>query len=398
MMRLILYITAHILFLSILHSPLQAQGVITVRVSFKVILNPADGARPTLGPSGAVLADADVDTTIAAMNDLYRPYFRGFRFQRVGPVIDVGGIGDMTGPSRYFNTNFVTDPNRIQLRNQMEEAAMTDGRYAWNNNAINVYVNGGTQGGICSFPGDHNIVIVGGRAIGPGQTLLHEIGHYFNLVHTHEDDLVDTLADNPSWDLDQIANNNFGVNYAMLSPAQKAQVDDVMLNLMSYHGTIGGSVVPTGSIYQSRLTEQQLDRWADGAAGIYGGNRQFVVDSLTIFVDVAAPQQRPFFGHSANPYNNLRDAVNQAISWRNGGWGSVLMLRPGAFNQQMTINTPLTLRATRRGSATIGRANQLAEPDPSTSKIEESSDEAQVISGSKPTKSGLPVNGVKQQR
>lgn len=151
MMRLILYITAHILFLSILHSPLQAQGVITVRVSFKVILNPADGARPTLGPSGAVLADADVDTTIAAMNDLYRPYFRGFRFQRVGPVIDVGGIGDMTGPSRYFNTNFVTDPNRIQLRNQMEEAAMTDGRYAWNNNAINVYVNGGTQGGYAHF-------------------------------------------------------------------------------------------------------------------------------------------------------------------------------------------------------------------------------------------------------
>lgn len=248
---------------------LQAQGVITVRLSYKIMLNPADGNRPTnTNAAGMVVqvTDADIDAAISTMNSLFANYSRGYRFQRVDPVTDIGGEGDVTGPSQYFNNDFRTAGTA--LRNQLEDTAMRNAAYAWNNTAINIYINQGTSGGYCSLPDDdRNVIIVGAISANAGNTQLHELGHYFNLCHTHgcgptttDDGVADTLVDNPAWDEDGIAKNSFpDKTYPQLSAGNKLQVDDVVLNLMSYHGTTGNQdtiYAHPGETTQSRLTEQ----------------------------------------------------------------------------------------------------------------------------------------------
>lgn len=356
----------------------QAQGVINIRVSYKVILNPADGSRP-IRTGTTTVSDADITTAINAMNALLQTYFRGYRIQLVGAITNIGGMGDTTGPSRWFNTDFFNVPNATTLRNQMEAAAMSDARYAWMANAINIYINNGTAGGLCSFPGQGNIVIVGGSVANAGATQLHEIGHYFSLCHTQgcacgcgpcgscststdctapgDDGMADTLPDLACWTQDQIARNSFGVSFAMLSAAQQAQVNNTFRNLMSYHGTccsVGGA--------QAQLTELQLDRWADVASTNTGG-RLGVCDGVTIFVEANAPAQRGFRGPSTNPWPTIREAQDDAANYlRNLRLGSILILRPGAYNEQLTLNTPMTLRATRNGAATIGSSTPIEAP------------------------------------
>lgn len=336
-------------------------AVIGIRLSYKIVLNPNGGTRP---PD---VTNADIYTAVEQMNNLMKNYLRGFRFQVV-EILDIGANGQTVGPSQWYNTNFFA-PQGAMWKDEMEVAAISDSAYWWRNNAVNIYITNGISGGICSFPGEgDNILIIGGNSDNIGWLQLHELGHYFNLCHTQgclcacfgidgcgeapgDDEIADTLPDRSDWNQDGIANHNFGQPYAMLSPVQKNQVDNSFFNIMSYHGSgCGQGMVP------DRLTEQQLDRWADAAGAASGVNRIFAVDSIAIFVDVTAPQQHPFFGSSANPYNNIVDAVNEASAVVNSGLGAVLTLRPGAFNQQLTIGIPLTLRATRIGPVTLGSA------------------------------------------
>lgn len=329
---------------------LHAQGVITVRLSYKIVLNPADGNRPIRG--AAQVTDNDIDTAVAAMNTLSAAYFRGFRFQRVDPVTNVGGKNDTTGPSQYFGFDFQASKNGPTVRDQMEAAALSDGRYAWNSNAINIYINQGTTGGLCSFPDSgKNIILVGAVSATAGNTQLHEVGHYFNLSHTHTDDLSDTLGDNPAWTEDNVAANAFsGKNYSQLDASQKQQVDDLILNLMSYHGTTGNQapIYNLGQV-QSRLTEQQLDRWADAA----NGRRAGVCDGTTIFARVSNSYGS---GSSSDPYGSL--VVATAVASNRPG-NNIVILKPGDSSERITINPPrgttVTLRATRQGAVTIGR-------------------------------------------
>ncbi len=173
--RSLLYVVTITLLIAASPSLAQAQGVITVRLSYKVVLNPANGSRPT-GPGGGTVTNANIDAAIAAMNTLHETYFRGFRFQRVDPITNVGGLGDTTGPSIWFNTNFFAPGGGAQ-KDLMEAAAMSDPRYAWNDDAINIYITNGICGGICSFPGgSDNIIIIGGCAANSGPLHLHEIG------------------------------------------------------------------------------------------------------------------------------------------------------------------------------------------------------------------------------
>jgi hypothetical protein len=325
-------------------------GTITVNLSYKVVLNPADGTRP---PG---VTDAAIDQAVAGMNTLFQAYFRGYSFQRVGPITQVGGQGDSTGPSRWYNTNFFA-ADGVTQRTQMEAAAHADARYAWNNNAINVYIVNGFGGGLCSFPTADNIVLIGrGQSAGAASTQLHEIGHYFSLCHTQgcpcgcctagqtgtcntvpgDDGIADTLPDLACWSQDQIAQNSFGGRtYAQLNPGEQSQVDNVFQNLMSYHGTTcanGGS--------QTRLTELQLDGWADA-----NPNRLNATSGRrTRFVRVGANGS----GSSTNPFGRVQNAVNAANN------GDILLLRPGAYNEVLTINKAVTLRAPRTGAVAIG--------------------------------------------
>src|SRR5262245_50719942 len=96
---------------------------IEIRLSYKIILNPADGLRP---PSGAT--DLAISNTIVDMNALMANYQRGFRFRQVGPIETVGGINDTTGPSRYYDTDFNTgDPVADAFHMlEIEQAAMNN--------------------------------------------------------------------------------------------------------------------------------------------------------------------------------------------------------------------------------------------------------------------------------
>lgn len=352
-MKKFISISACAILLSILVSLVRADDVINIRLSYKVVLNPATGTRP---PG---VTDADIDNAITAMNALEETYFRGFRFVRVDPITNIGGRGDTTGagPSKWYNTDFFTEDG---AKLSMEREALTNPtRYAWNANAVNLYITNfnGRCAGICSFVGE-SIIIISGCTDDNGPLQLHEIGHYFALCHTQgcpcgsceagktgachtipgDDGISDTLPDLQCWNQNNIANWTFSTNYANLTPAQRQQVDDVFFNVMSYHfGTI-------------RMTELQLDRWTDTAAA----SRRATADGRTYFVQVGGNFLGS--GFSTNPFATVRRGVDAAANS-----GDIVLLRPGAYNEwPLTIgagNKAVTLRVTRQGPAVIGVAS-----------------------------------------
>jgi hypothetical protein len=179
---------------------------------------------------------------------------------------------NLPGVDQWFNVDVVA--NKGALDNAAKD---NPGLYAYRNNAVNVYINGSATSGVCSFPNsDDDIIFLGQNAL--PTTVIHEIGHFFNLCHTQgcscnncatgpgqcdspgDDEIADTLRDVACWDLNAIAQNNFGSPYASLSAFQQSQVDDVFFNIMSYHGT------------RDRFTEGQMDRWTEAANGAHGSS------------------------------------------------------------------------------------------------------------------------------
>jgi hypothetical protein len=343
-----LVVTGSLLWLIPVRMQTQEAGVITIRLSYKVVLNPADGTRP-LG-----VTDGDINDAVTRMNNLMSGYLRGYRFQVV-EILDIGGVSNPpAGPSQWYNTNFFDENNGANWKDQIEAAALADPAYQWRNNAINLYITNGICGGICSFPNDNDeIVIIGGCSDSNEPLQLHEIGHYFSLCHTQgcpcenctsnqnqacnngpvDDGIADTLPDRQCWTQDNIAQNNFGRLYAQLTPAEQQQVDDVFLNIMSYHANA------------ARLTEQQLDRWSQSA----NVDRIGVRSGRMIFAQPGAPANGN--GSPANPFNSVSAAVASANS---DPAPDIIILRPSSFNQTLLTGAAVTFRATRNGSALIG--------------------------------------------
>jgi hypothetical protein len=89
-----------------------------------------------------------------------------------------------------------------ELADLEAQAKANPAAFAWRSNAVNIYVVDELTdaGGVCSFPtiGPHREAIaINSRSIlGGSEGWLHEIGHYFNLIHTHEGDgVADTIPD-----------------------------------------------------------------------------------------------------------------------------------------------------------------------------------------------------------
>lgn len=323
-------------------SSASARSQIQWQVSIKLILD-ADGQRPPNLPGYQLATPAEIQAVVDTANAILRSTGRGYQLGLM-EIIEVAGI------SQYFDRALSEDARNDLARDAKNETV----RYQWRSGVINIYVNGTTNGsllGICSFPGDNEILLLSQR--GGGTTLPHELGHFFNLFHTQgascgpcdscggafddkSDHVSDTLTDWACWDQDDIAqNNNLGNSYAVLSAANRERVDNVFFNVMSYH---------TG---RDRLTSGQMDRLTDTA----NGSRDWAVTGRTRFVDYqnnarfpngsSAKSPLPFPNDTGGPYPTVAQGVFFA------GANDIVLIRTGTYQEGLTLDRPMTLRATR---------------------------------------------------
>lgn len=109
---------------------------------------------------------------------------------------------------------------------------------------------------------------------------------------------------------------------------------------MSYHDAL------TKNTVESRRTELQLDVVSD----IANTCRSAFVSGRTIFVSTSGSDSNTT-NNSATPYAT----VSKALSVANPSGGDIILLRTGHYSPLLTINQPVTLRATSQGPGTLGR-------------------------------------------
>lgn len=336
-----------LMILPALYRPASGQHI-EIRVSVKVILHPANGTRP----SG--ITDDLLNTAAASSNNWMAGYWRGYRF-RITEIKDIGGAsqGGTNGPSKWFGL----DPRGAGDWPQFQSDTQTDSRYLLRSDQVNFYVTQGLatgSGGACPIagnPNDTGYTACWGLVNGGPWWMVHETGHFFGLSHTFggaqcpgatmagDDGIGDTLPEIDCWTRDQISVNAYGVPYDSLPTAgQRKLVDDTYFNVMSYHEAA------TKDTVENRMTELQLDRHADTA----NGARAAFVSGRTHFVSTNGSDSGA--GSSASPYRTAARAVTAA----NAAGGDIILLRPGAYNETLTINKPCTLRANRVGPVSIG--------------------------------------------
>lgn len=341
----------------------EQDGIIKIRLSYKIILNPKNHSRPTLNTRvGETVRDEMIRETVEEMNSLMASYWRGYRFE-LTEILEIGSLnGWYPDPSHFYDVDFIEQDKKIKLLRQMEAAIKAYPKlYAWREDAVNVYINQATRGAKWKY---RDLIVTGASAVGESWVQLHELGHFFDLRHTQgglgvavpgesgegfsvpgDDNVEDTIEDLPGWSRDEIARHNFSIAYEKLSSEQKELVEDVAENIMSYHFL---KPVSTGL---HRLTEGQLDRWTDTTLNFY---RRKVCDGRTWFV---ALQSLCSEGTSVHPF----DAVHLAVEAANGDGSDIILLQPGEYDAAITIGKPLTLRATRKGPASLGTPPRFAE-------------------------------------
>lgn len=327
--------------LLLLAAPLHANNI-NMRISVKFILSPG-GAMPCCG-NGTFDSFADITNQVDFANEMLRTFGRGYQFQ----LYEVTTVG---GPASAFFSNSRDDKDLFEAAAEADKAG-----FKYRDNAINMYVNDAAGSAVCSFPPTDDIILFGQES--RTTSLWHESGHYFNLSHTHTgateknsngtvctngcscaqliggttDGTADTIADHDCWnDADDIAQGNYGLNYSALAATQKALVDAVLNNIMSYHSD------------RFHLTSDQLDRWTDAA----NSSRSADVTAYTRFLAVT--------GNDAN--NGLSSGARcrtlaRGVSVANSG--DTILLRAGNYAETMTISKPLCLRATR-GTVIVGK-------------------------------------------
>jgi hypothetical protein len=211
----------------------MAASAYEVRVSVKFILN-QNGNRPAMG---SLNTNGELLQQVLRANSVLCTSGSSMRLV-LSEIIDLGGLGG------YANWPCSGTESLEYI------AKLLPVTFRWRTNAINIYITGNSCSGKCSFYSDE-VIILGQVAL--ATTLIHEVGHYLGLYHTHgktcdgnsscasctldDDGLTDTLNDAPCWTRDMISNFNFGKPYAQLSTSQKAAVDRTFNNIMSYHST-----------------------------------------------------------------------------------------------------------------------------------------------------------------
>lgn len=208
-------------------SPLRAiePDEVRVRVSVKRVLS-SSGALPT----GTYGSSTEITRVLGKCNDALR---------RSGAAwtLVLSEIVNTQAASPYYTFS------ASQMGSLEQDARANKTGYAWRDDAINMYVVDEITdaGGVCSFPGfgpSREVITINSRGIlGGSEGWLHEIGHYFNLIHTHEGDQVaDTITDPPIPNPFNCAvhDSNFE-DAATQASASELDTFNGLHNIMSYH-------------------------------------------------------------------------------------------------------------------------------------------------------------------
>ena len=315
-------VIAILLFMSIGQSALAATAYVPVRVSIKFILS-STGSRPATGrlnTDAEINAEFDWGNTILADNR----NMSEFRLERIQFL-------DLAGVSQYYSSS-ANSTNRDNLR---ADAMANPATYLWRTDAINIYINGGTGSAISKFPPDNDIILMNQNCGNTPSCILHELGHSLNLLHTHQDGgadgCSDTIGDNSSWSKDQIAQNAFGKTYANCTASEKAQVDLVFNNVMSYHT----------SEPQLLLSTCQLGR----VSGQGDSDRAWLLTRDPVYVrSHALPYE---FGTYVFPYKTVEAAIISGLS------NEVLVLQQGSYAEPTSVMDGSSYVVTRSGDSYI---------------------------------------------
>jgi hypothetical protein len=308
-------------FLCILIFILNAQmtfAYVPIRISIKFILD-ANNNRPV---PGNLSTNAEINAEVNWANTILADNRSELRVELV-ELLDLAGV------SQYYNA-LADETNRNDLRS---DARNDTARYRWRNNAVNIYINGGTGSAISSFPGDNDIILMNQWCANTPSCILHELGHSLNLLHTFQwpgDQCNDTIEDGENWTRDDIAQNNFSNTYNNLTPSQQDQVDLVFNNVMSYH-----TAQP-----QVRLSACQMDRTSNQA----DSDRAWLLSREPVYVNSAHFGIE--LGRFSFPYSTLDAAVNAGLS------GKAVVLQRGNYS----LSDPLaanTFIVTRFGPSII---------------------------------------------
>jgi hypothetical protein len=364
-LKIHLLITFMIFALGVTQKPLKAEiedSIIKIRLSYKIIINPETGKRPKLQKYiRDVVTNQQIINAVNEMNELMASYWRGYRFELLEIVELKANENQKDNLKKWFELDFVSHPNRKQMGREFEALARKNPElYGWRQDAINIYINQGTSGGLWNT---QNMIFLGPQIVDKGWMHLHEIGHFFYLVHTHgnfdfpsigkkgpghtepgDDEINDTIWDFPTWDKNKIAKYNFSKKYQQLDENEKRLVDNVAHNIMSYHF----KKQTESKLIQ--LTEGQLDRFTYALDHYIV--RQGIRDGQTHFVSNERNSNLPTI---ENYYKTVQNAVLAA----NENGGDIILLAPGSYQETLIINKPVTLRATREGHAIIGDTTKV---------------------------------------
>jgi hypothetical protein len=314
-----------------------------VNLSVKFILN-ADGTRP----NGGIGSAAGFGGEVTHGNQVLSATGRGLQLVVV-EYLDIQPPAPPGQPADYW-FSLLARENRLTIESAARAEPAT---WRWHENAINIYVNN-TDSGQCSFVGTGSAISLG-ASIKPG-TVVHEVGHIFNLRHTHAGDYTDnpstppfaladlrdgdslpqTAEDNPNIkNHDQLSEALFGHGYDAATPQEKGVVDSAFENVMSYHN-------------ENRLLPVQMDIWTLNAL-----DARFALCSPRTWFVANAGSDAASGDNEGSPFATLARALTSA-STSVGPVDDVIVLRSGTYTSppDNLIGVACTLRATQ-GAVTI---------------------------------------------
>jgi hypothetical protein len=329
----------------------SALAEVQMRVSIKVILGPGDAWPSNNAPfSGGTALNLNSETVIrdnfAFINSIVSNHGTCYRFVlREDTIYTLSGFA-----GSWFTRSARTD----DYRRQLEEAATVDANsraiWKWHDDSINIYINNSSSGS-SEFPGNRSAITIG--AGGYNTLILHEIGHFLGLLHTHttadgnesdtsvddwgNGDLSDaTLDDDKDATAAQINDRYDGIPAGTPFFPQSVR-DDLIFNLMSYH------------LPQDRFVWEQKDVLITN----FNNNRAYCTTGRARFVQTGGNDGASGLSVT-DRLATIGRGVNLSISPND-----VVMIHAGTYNAgsqglPLTITQPLTLGAWR-GPVTITR-------------------------------------------